>query len=67
MKSYLTKGDLCLYDGRVMIVLNENVAFADSEKFKRYPHVWCLVHDQKEGRNRIIRGDQLKLYSKGKK
>jgi len=50
-----------------MIVLKENVPFADSDKFKRYPHVWCLVHDQKEGRNRIVRGDYLKLHSKGRK
>lgn len=55
-----------MYDGRVVIILDENVPFADSDKFgKRYPHVWCLVHDSKEMRNRIIRGDYLKLHSKG--
>jgi hypothetical protein len=69
MKSFLTKGDLCIYeDGRLVLILNENVSFAESEKMgRRYPHVWCLVHDQKENRTRVIRGDYLKLLSKGKK
>ena len=69
MKSFLTKGDLCSYeDGRLVIILNENVSFAESKKMgRRYPHVWCLVHDQKENCTRVIRGDYLKLLSKGKK
>ena len=49
-------------------ILNENYNFAESKKMgRRYPHVWCLVHDQKEDRTRVLRGDYLKLLRKGKK